>query len=158
MAETPQLPLLPEPNRHQSNPTDTRTAGVRVCGVLNIIAGCAGGFGGLILQMFGPNIIASMLLLAGVLSAVSGVCLLFSPQRTRSVAIGLLALAVVLSLIFSVFVVMEVGSVPVRRASRRGQCVARIGSARHCRRRLLPSRLQCRQHGVAGGHRRFLFL
>ena len=90
--------------------------GVRVCGVLNIIAGCAGGCLGLVFTLltigFGGGIdrgviVTLPLLLAGVLSAVSGVCLLFSPQRTRSVAIGLLALAVVLSLTFSVFFVLE---------------------------------------------------
>ena len=48
------------------------------------------------------------LLLAGVLSAISGVCLLFSSERARNVAIGLLALAVVLSLIYCVFIVLEV--------------------------------------------------
>ena len=88
--------------------------GVRVCGVFNIIAGCAGGCSGLLMYALkdlqigpGPGISEVLvmaflaLLLAGVLSAISGVCLLFSSERARNVAIGLLALAVVLSLIFS---------------------------------------------------------
>ena len=99
---------------------------VRVCGVFNIIAGCAGGCFGLLMYGLkdlrlgaGPSEVMVMaylaLLLAGVLSAISGVCLLFSSERARNVAIGLLALAVVLSLIFSVVFVLEavVGVEPI---------------------------------------------
>lgn len=90
--------------------------GVRVCGVLNIIAGQTIGGGGLLLTLmilgFGGSVGEVMpalaLLLAGGLSTISGVCLFFSSERAQNVALGLLALAVVLSLIYCVFIVLEV--------------------------------------------------
>ena len=94
---------------------ESRPSGVRVCGVFNIIAGCAGGFCGMALLPFYIGFGACVsevtalwaLLLAGVLAAISGVCLLSSAWR---VALLLLALAVVLSLIFCVLMVGSVVS------------------------------------------------
>jgi len=83
--------------------------------VLNIIAGQTIGVGGLFLTLmglgFGDSVGEVMpalaLLLAGGLSTISGVCLLFSSERAQNVALGLLALAVVLSLVYCVFIVLN---------------------------------------------------
>ena len=104
-----------------------RPNAVRLLGVLNTIAGCAGGFVGFQFafgvlfwaSVFGSSAITPLgllfilpLLLAGVLSAISGVCLLFSPERAQSVALWLLAVAVVHSSIHCVFIVSWVGLDP----------------------------------------------
>ena len=105
---------------------DTRPAGVRVCGVLNIIAGIAGciaGCGGWLATSFAigwsgrsagvRDVMAPLAaLLAGVLVAISGVCLRSSSERARSVALGVLAVAVVLSLISSVLFLLDVSFEP----------------------------------------------
>ena len=98
MEDAPQLPLLP---RHKRRPSSEP-----VCGMLNIIVGIAAGLGGLLITgliraiggFVSDGILPLALLLAGVLS-ISGVCLRFSSERARSVSVGLLALAVVLSLV-----------------------------------------------------------
>ena len=117
MAETPQPPLLPEPKRHQSNPTAAGRPGVRVCGVLNIIVGCvvgcAGGLGVLwflVLMMVYPGdtwwllTLPAAVLLAGILSISSGACLLESSECVPSVALIPLALATVVALSLFVYV------------------------------------------------------
>jgi hypothetical protein len=94
-----------------------KPSNVRVCGVLNILVGgtvfCLGGFCGaayyVAASMYGGDVsylmVAFAVMLAGVLSVISGGCLFFSSERARLAAIGLLALAVVVSLTYFVFIV-----------------------------------------------------